>query len=277
MSGASLYDLRGEPGPRQLIDLLEGLDRAAVAYSGGVDSALLLKAAHDVLGERCIALTAVSPAFPEEPDTLCQTEGIHRVIFQADLLGLEGFRNNGPDRCYHCKRWLFSQMGTLAGALGFPTVLEGSNRDDLGDYRPGRRALQELGVKSPLLQCGLGKAEVRRMAKALDLAVWDRPAAACLASRIPYGEAITARKLERIGAGEALLHSMGFARCRVRSHGEIARLEVPLEDFAPLLERREALTEHLRRLGWTYVTLDLMGLRTGSMNERLRGAGDGTA
>lgn len=264
---STIYDLRHLPGISALIARLESLDSAAVAYSGGTDSAFLLKSAHDVLGARCIAITAVSPAFPDAGEGLCASEGIRRICFQADVLRLSAFRDNPPERCYHCKRFLFQQMQEIARSQGCKHVLDGSNRDDLSDYRPGLRALSELGVLSPLR--GFTKDEIRAASRMLELPTWNLPSAACLASRIPYGEPVTAEKLERIGRGEALLHGLGFDQCRVRCHRNLARIEVRSSDLPRLVEQGSEIEAALRSLGFAYVAADLRGFRSGSMNEEL--------
>ena len=280
---ASIYEFRDNDRIGALISLLEGLGSAAVAFSGGVDSAFLLKAAHDVLGEGCLAVTAESPAFPEgeESAAFCRREGIRQLRFPAGEGELREYVSNPPDRCYHCKRHIFRQIREIAAGEGISAVIEGSNVDDLGDYRPGLRALEELGVLSPLRQCGFTKAEIRRWSRALELPTWDKPSAACLASRIPYGEPITPEKLSMIAQAEAFLHELGVRQCRVRIHGAVARIETERGDFPLMLEHREAVANRLMGLGFSYVTLDLKGFRSGSMNEVLpvnrEGENHGTA
>lgn len=247
------------------------MERVAVAFSGGVDSSFLVKTAHDVLGENCIALTALSPAFPEQAQAkaFCDRYGIRQVTFSAGVLTLDQFVNNPPDRCYHCKKFLFQQMKEIAAGVGFSVLVEGSNVDDLSDYRPGLQALTELGIQSPLREWGMTKEDIRTLSREMGLPTWNQPSAACLASRIPYGEQITGEKLERIAAGEGLLHRLELRRCRLRVHGGVARIEVEPKDFSILLSQRESLCKSLHQLGFAYVTLDLDGIRTGSMNEVL--------
>jgi uncharacterized protein len=189
-----------------------------------------------------------------------------------DVADMERFRENPPDRCYHCKKAIFSKLATIAQALGFPCILEASNIDDLGDYRPGHRAVKELGARSPLVEAGLAKADVRALSKARGLPTWDKPSAACLASRIPYGEPITREKLARIEKGEAYLSKLGFGAARLRNHGEIARIEVPADEIPRLASAalRGRVVARLKALGFRYVTIDLEGYRSGSMNEALR-------
>ncbi len=246
--------------------------KLGVAFSGGVDSTLLLKAAHDALGDNAVALTAHLSAVPEferrEAAEFCASEGIRQIVCELDALSVPAFAANAPDRCYHCKIAVLSALKASAAELGVTTIAEGTNLDDLGDYRPGRRAVLELGVISPLLDAGLTKAEIRALSARLDLPTWDKPAYACLASRIPTGEAITEEKLRRVELAEAFLMEKGFRKLRVRAHGELARIEVAPEDIEALAhtELREAITGRLRALGFRFVALDLTGYKTGSMN-----------
>lgn len=256
-----------------LKDDLSSHDRLAIAFSAGTDSAFLLKAAHEVLGDRVCALTAVSVFVPqeeiEESKAFCERYGIQQLLLPVDVLSIPRVKENPADRCYHCKRGLFSQMSEMAKAHGFAQIAEGSNVDDSGDYRPGLRAIAELGLLSPLRDAGLTKAEIRELSHVMGLPTWDKPSAACLASRIAYGEALTEDKLCAVEQAERFLHGKGFLQCRVRVHGNLARLELPPEEIEKIAAVREITVEELKKLGFRYVTLDLQGYRTGSMNEAL--------
>lgn len=251
------------------------LGSVAVAFSGGVDSTFLLKTAHDVLGDRAIAITAASCSFPErelkEARDFCAQNGIEQVICQSEELDIEGFRQNPKNRCYLCKHELFEKIWDIARERHISAVAEGSNMDDNGDYRPGLIAVKELGVKSPLRESGLTKAEIRQLSKELGLPTWNKQSFACLSSRFVYGETINEEKLGMVDKAEQLLLDLGFYQVRVRIHGTIARIEILPEEFEKLMEKktREMVYEKLKELGFTYVTLDLRGYRTGSMNETL--------
>ena len=245
-----------------------------MAFSGGVDSTFLLKAAHDALGDdNVIALTAVSCIVPErergEARTFCQREGIRQIICEPRVLEMTAFRTNPPDRCYYCKRDVFSMFQRTAAEQGFFIVADGSNADDTGDYRPGMRAAAELGVQSPLRDAGLTKADIRALSRTWGLSTWDKPSAACLASRVAYGEPITEEKMKRVDAAETFLQDLGFRQVRLRVHGDLARIETVPDDFPLLLSHRAEVTEKCKALGFAYVTMDLTGYRTGSMNETL--------
>ena len=254
---------------------LREIGSAAVAFSSGVDSTFLLRVAHEELGENVVAVTARSHSFPkrelDEAAAFCAREGVRHEIIDSEELDIPGFVANPPDRCYHCKKALFGKLIAFAQANGLAAVLEGSNMDDDGDYRPGRRAIMELGVASPLHDAGLTKAEIRVLSKRMGLPTADKPSFACLASRFPYGERITAAGLERVERAEQWLMDagLGLAQLRVRSHGDMARIEVPPADIPRLATRAEEIAAALKSFGFTYVALDLQGYRTGSLNETL--------
>ena len=248
----------------------------AVAFSSGVDSTLLLKVAADVLGGDVIAVTARSRSFPErenrEAAQFCRELGVKKVCVDVDQLSIEGFRENPPDRCYICKKELFGAMIAAAKAHGFSKIAEGSNMDDLGDYRPGLRAIAELGVMSPLREAGLYKAQIREISRELGLPTWKKQSFACLATRFVYGEHITDEKLERVDRAEQLLMDLGLGQLRVRIHGEdgkLARIEVLPEEFEKLLACREEIVRAFKQFGFEYTAMELGGYRTGSMNGNL--------
>lgn len=258
-----------------LFSALAAHDALVVAYSGGVDSSYLLAAAVDVLGDRALAATAVSPSFPDaeriSAADLARSLGARHVEVATDEMERAAYRRNDPDRCFHCKSALFDVVGPLARELGAATIAVGTVTDDLGDHRPGQRAAVERGAVTPLADAGLSKADVRALARERGLPTWDKPAAACLASRVVYGLEVTPHRLSRIERAEAWLRERlgGDVDLRVRDHGDVARVEVPREVLPRAVALATELDRELRALGWTYATLDLGGFRSGSMNDVL--------
>ena len=259
----------------KLKELLLSYGNLAVAFSGGVDSTFLLQTAHDVLGDRALAVTAapvfVPPRELQEAKDFCRSRSIRQIVIPAEALNIDSVRHNPPDRCYHCKHEIFGNILRVAGENGISFVAEGSNTDDVGDYRPGMRAIRELGVKSPLLEAGLSKEDIRALSREMGLPTWDKPSFACLASRFVYGERITDERLSMVDRAEQLLMDLGFRQFRVRIHGDLARIELLPEDLEKLMQQdlRERVYRALKEYGFSYVTLDLAGYRTGSMNETI--------
>ena len=259
----------------KLKEILKGYGSLAIAFSGGVDSTFLLKMAHDVLGDNCAAVTGRSESFPEreykESMDFCRAEGIRQIAFDSGEIDTPGYAENPVNRCYICKHALFSSLLKLAEENGLKYVAEGSNTDDNGDFRPGLKAIAELGIKSPLREAGLTKEEIRLLSKEMGLSTWDKPSYACLASRFVYGETITREKLSMVDRAEELLLKMGFRQVRVRIHDRIARIEVEQKDFERFADPaiRDRIYTELKGFGFSYVALDLKGYRTGSMNETL--------
>ncbi|HBN55250.1 MAG TPA: ATP-dependent sacrificial sulfur transferase LarE [Lachnospiraceae bacterium] len=256
-------------------DLLSALQKVAVAFSGGVDSTFLLKTAREVLGEHAIAVTACSEFVPpreiKESQAFCEKEGIRQILCPVDALAVEGISQNPKDRCYICKKALMGQLKQKAEAAGMFLLAEGSNMDDLGDYRPGLKAVEELGIRSPLKEAGLTKREIRELSRQMGLPTWDKPSFACLASRFAYGETITKEKLSMVDQAEQILMDHGFSQMRVRVRKDTARIELLPDESARIFEERirKEVSEEFTALGFTYVSVDLRGYRTGSMNEGL--------
>ena len=256
-----------------LLERIAGLESVLVAFSGGVDSTLVALASHVVLGNRCLAVLAISDTYPD-----CEVDYARRIGRELGLRFHEvethelvdpAFRANGPDRCYHCKIELFDLLRTIADARGLAHVIDGSNLDDLDDHRPGAKAAAEIGVISPLQDVGLTKPEIREVAAMLGLPNWNKPSMACLASRFPYGEEISEAGLQKVAAAEDSLRGLGLQQFRVRAHGDVARLEVEPDEMQHTWEMRDAVTSAIKNAGFTFVAQDLEGYRSGSLNEAL--------
>ena len=266
---------------QKLEEDLYRLKRVAVALSGGVDSTLLLKITSNTLGQNCIALIGTSPSFPpqerQEAIELAQQMGVAYELIETSEMQDPAYVENSSDRCYHCRIHAMDDLLQRAKELGFEYLVDGANADDTADYRPGQEAAKELGVRSPLLDAGITKMEIRQIARLLKLPIWNKPSSACLASRIPYGTAITIDALNQINEAENSLKGLGFTNVRVRHYNDLARIELLAEEFERAIHIRQQITRSLKKIGYTYVTLDLDGFRSGSMNlVFLSDTGDGS-
>ena len=279
----SALPLPADPMLDRLVEILRGMGSVLVCYSGGVDSAFVLAVAHRALGEKCIGMTAVSPSLAdferEEAVVLAKEIGARHELVESNEIDNDDYAKNAVDRCFHCKSELYRVSEKKQREWGLAFSVIGTNLDDLGDYRPGLEAAKQAGARSPLVEAGFTKADVRRVAQLLGLPVWDKPAAACLSSRLPYGTRVTRDRLTQIGSLEAKIHDLGIRQARVRWHAlggasgtresAMARVEIAKEEMARAFEVREAIVDAGQRLGFAYVTLDLAGYRTGSHNEVL--------
>jgi len=274
----SAEELSLDEKDKRLRQLVRDFGSVIIAFSGGVDSAYLAYVASDELGERALAVTGDSASYPtfqrELADQLIRTFGIRHKMLLTDEFNDPNYTSNPANRCYFCKSELYDKLGTLAAERGFQVICDGTNADDLGDWRPGRQAARERGVRSPFVECSMTKRDIRELSRRAGLPTWDQPASACLSSRIPYGEVVTIEKLSAVDRAEQSLRQLGFRQVRVRHHGDIARIEIAAEELPRALDPALSLriTTELKELGFRYVTVDLEGYRTGSLNESLTGS-----
>ena len=266
--------LMNDPARRLASDLIKGFHRVLVAFSGGIDSTLVLRLACQELGGNAVAVTAVSPSLArsdlEASQAIAREIGATHELIQSSETEDPRYRRNDPQRCYFCKSNVYQSLIDYAGRKGFTWILDGTNADDAGDHRPGLRAAREHGVRSPLQEAGIGKDDIRAWARELGLSNWDRPANACLSSRVPYGSEVTPEKLGQIEQAEAALRKLGFRELRVRHHDQVARIEVSRDELALAVKHGEDITAAMKEAGFAYATLDLGGFRSGSMNDVLR-------
>ena len=255
----------------KLKEILRDMDSVTIAYSGGVDSTFLLKVAYDVLGDNVLAVTAISPTYQKKElvnaKKFAKSIGVKHRTIKSEEMRNKRFSENTPNRCYYCKKELFTKIKKITSTYKINYLLDGSNADDAKDYRPGTKATKDLGVRSPLKEAGLTKKEIRSLSHKMNLKTWDKPALACLASRFPYGTKITKKRLKQVEMAETFLSKLGLHQIRVRHHNNIARIEVAKDDFNKILKQREKVVSYFKKLGFTYVTMDIEGYRTGSLNE----------